>query len=304
MLMNLSTGKEWFSGGNVAPAQMDFRIRPARAEDKGPLMSFIKDVWGGHDYIPEVWDDWLGDPAGKMFVVEVGGVTVGMNHLKFLEDGSAWFEGVRVHPDYRGRGLASMLGENSMKIARDRGVDIFRLTSGSHNKTAHRQIARIKFTEVARFSAYEPVEKMRPRPTNDNLKVSVEEFTTVMNQIGRTKEYRLGKGVFWHNWTATSMSPKVVRDLLAEGAVWRGGEAFAVVREGGEGGERWEEVCFLGGPEEDALNLVRSQVGGNSRIAKRWVFLPQKSPLIHKLRAEGFVRDFSMILFERRAANG
>ncbi len=283
---------------------MDFRIRPARAEDKGPLMSFIKDVWGGHDYIPEVWDDWLGDSAGKMFVVEVGGVPVGMNHLKFLEDGSAWFEGVRVHPDYRGRGLASLLGENSMKIARERGVDIFRLTSGSHNKMAHRQIARIKFAEVARFSAYEPRGKVMPKPTKDTIKVTAKEASRVMSQIEQTKEYQLGRGVFWHNWTATSMSPKVVKDLLAEGAVWRNGNAVAVVREGGEGIQRWEELCFIGGPEAEAWDLLKSLFGRNAGVTNRWAFLPQKSPLIHRLRAEGFVRNFSMILFERRAANG
>ena len=267
-------------------------------------MSFIKDVWGGHDYIPEVWDDWLRDPTGKMFVIEVGGVPVGMNHLRFLEDGSAWFEGVRVHPDYRGRGLASMLGENSMQIARRRGIEIFRLTSGSHNKIAHRQIARINFAEVARFSAYEPQGKMGPGPTTDSIKASAEEFFMTMKQIGRTKEYQLGRGVFWHNWTATSMSPKVVKDLMAEGAVWRHGDAVAVVREGGEGSQRWEEVCFLGGPENHAMRLLKSMVGRTAWTTKRWVFLPQKSPLIHRLRMDGFVRNFSMILFERRAANG
>jgi GNAT superfamily N-acetyltransferase len=280
-----------------------FKVRPARTEDKEPLMRFIKDVWGGHDYIPEVWDDWLNDPTGKMFVLEAEGVPVGMNHLRFLEDGSAWFEGVRVHPDFRGRGLASMLGENSMRIARNRGVDIFRLTSGSHNKKAHRQIARIKFIEVARFSAYEPGEKTWSSPGN-GVKVSVEGFSGVMDLIRKTREYQLGRGVFWHNWTATSMEPRVVRKLLEEGAVWTFGESVAVVREGGEGSQRWEEVCFLGGPEDDALILLKSLVRRGAGKTKRWVFLPQKSPLIHILREEGFVRNFSMILFERRAANG
>jgi GNAT superfamily N-acetyltransferase len=267
-------------------------------------MSFIKDVWGGHDYIPSVWDEWLADTKGRMFVVEAGGVPVGMNRVRFLEDGSAWFEGIRVHPDYRGKGFASMLGENSMKLARERGVGVFRLTSGSHNKVAHRQIARIGFAEVARFSAYEPREKARLRPTDDATKVPADQFYEVLSLIVRTKEYQLGTGVYWHDWTATSMSHKVVRELLKEGAFWRNGEAIAIVRDGSEGGERWEEVCFLGGPEGDAWKLLESLVGRNAEATRRWVFLPQKSPLIHRLREGGFVRNFSMILFERRAANG
>ncbi|HKT22045.1 MAG TPA: GNAT family N-acetyltransferase, partial [Nitrososphaerales archaeon] len=112
---------------------MDVAVRPARLSDRAPLMSFIKDVWGGHDYIPRVWDHWIRDPRNKMFVVTVDGTPVGMNRLRFMEDGSAWFEGARVHPDYRSQGLGSLLGENSMKLAKDLGITTFRLTSGSRN---------------------------------------------------------------------------------------------------------------------------------------------------------------------------
>lgn len=55
------------------------RVRPARPADKRPLMSFIKDNWGGHDYIPRMWDEWLKDKTGKVFIVEADGVPVGMN---------------------------------------------------------------------------------------------------------------------------------------------------------------------------------------------------------------------------------
>jgi predicted GNAT family acetyltransferase len=126
-------------------------------------MSFIRNIWGGHDYIPRVWDAWLNDKQGKMFVVEVDGVPVGMSRVRFLEDGSAWLEGARVHPAFRGKGLASMLGENSVLFARGKGATLFRLTSGSRNRAAHRQIARIGFREVARYGVYEPPKRRRLR---------------------------------------------------------------------------------------------------------------------------------------------
>jgi GNAT superfamily N-acetyltransferase len=283
---------------------VNVKVRPAGAEDKGPLMSFIKDVWGGHDYIPEVWDEWLTDPKGKMFVVEADGLPVGMNRLRFLQDGSAWVEGVRVHPAYRGKGLASMLGDNSIKLAKEKGVNVFRLTSGSHNKAAHRQIARIKFDELARFSAYEPPENLPLIPTNDAAQASIEDFRRVKGLIQRTKEFQLGKGVYWHEWTATSLSPKVIRELMEEGAIWLKGDAVAVVREGREGEQKSEEIGFVGGREDDAWRLLNSILGRNVSASERWVFLPQMSPLIHRLREEGFVRNFSLVLFERRAPNG
>lgn len=279
-------------------------VRPARPSDKKPLLSFIKDVWGGTDYIPYVWDKWLTDRNGKMFVVEVNGAPVGMNRIRFLEDGSAWFEGVRVHPDFRGRGLASMLGENSMKVARERGIWVYRLTSGSHNKPAHRQIARINFKELARFSVYEPPKGMKLKGRGRAEKAKASDRDRIEMLIKKSPEYQLGEGMFWHDYAASSLSRDVIRKLLGEGAVRTVGEAVAVTREGGEGGWIWEEYCFLGGPVDDALELLRLNMGWSRTASVRWIFLPQQSALIHALRSKGFKRNFAMVLFERKAANG
>jgi GNAT superfamily N-acetyltransferase len=280
------------------------KVRPAKAADKVPLMRFIKDVWGGHDYIPSVWDRWLRDRRGRMFVVESDGIPVGMNRVRFLEDGSAWFEGARVHPAFRGRGLASMLGENSIRFAEARGVRVFRLTSGSRNRAAHRQISKIMFREAARFSVYEPPKGKRSKPTGAAARMAPGELLTVMGLLRTAKEFQLGGGVFWHDFTATSLTKDVVSRLLAEGAVWRAGNAVAVVRAGDEGEGDWEEVCYLGGPVSDSAKLVKALVGRDRNASERFVFVPQKSPIISALRKEGYGRNFSMVLFERKAANG
>ena len=283
---------------------MEAKVRPAKPADKTPLMSFIKDVWGGHDYIPSVWDEWLRDKSGKMFVVEVDGIPVGMNRVRFLEDGSAWFEGARVHPAFRGRGLASMLGENSMQFAAARGVRVFRLTSGSRNRAAHRQISRIMFRETVRFSVYEPPKGKKPKPTGAAIRMAPGEVGKLTHLLRIAKEFQLGGGVLWHDFTAASLTKEVVSGLLAEGAVWRAGDAVAVTRTGGEGEGEWEEICYLGGPVVDSMQLVRALVGRNRNASERFVFVPQRSPIISALRKEGYSRNFSMVLFERKAANG
>jgi GNAT superfamily N-acetyltransferase len=283
---------------------MEAKVRPAKQADKAPLMRFIKDVWGGHDYIPYVWDEWLHSKDGKMFVVLAGGAPVGMNRVRFLEDGSAWFEGARVHPEYRGRGLATMLGENSMRYALSRGVRVFRLTSGSHNRVAHRQIAKIRFKEISRFSVYEPPKGRRRKPKGSAERQGQGGLGIVMRNLRRAKEYRLGGGVFWHDFTAAALAKGVVSNLMTEGAVWSVGGAVAVTRIGEEGAERWEEVCYLGGPVPESMRLVRALVGRDKKATARYVFVPHGSPIIAALRKEGYRRNFSMVLFERRAAKG
>lgn len=282
---------------------MEPKVRPAKPSDKGPLMSFIKDVWGGHDYIPYVWEQWLRSRNGRMFVVEAGGIPVGMNRVSFLDDGSAWFQGARVHPEHRGKGMATLLGESSMKFALERGARVFRLTTGSRNYASRRQTARMKFGEIARFSVYTPPEGAVWRRERV-VRPSREDLDDVLRLIRSTREFRLGSGVFWHNFAAASLTRDVVARLLEEGAVRRLGKGVAVVKAGGEASEAWEQVCFVGGPVPDACRLVLSEVGRLRDAEERWVFVPQKSPLISGLRKEGFAREFSQILFERRAANG
>ena len=281
-------------------------VRPARPADKGPLMDFIKDVWGGHDYIPRVWEEWLKDRGGRMFVVEVDGVPVGMNRVRFTEDGEAWFEGVRVHPGFRGQGLASMLGENSMKVARRRGSRTFRLTSGSRNKTAHRQIGRMGFKESSRVSTYSGPKGRRYSAVEGARRVGRGEEGDALHMIESTKEFRLGSGVFWHQFTAISLTREVVGGLVAEGAVWTLDGAVAVTREGREGVKKWRQVCFIGGEPKAAGRLVEHvfslKVG--SKPPWRFAYVPQKSPIITELRKRGFERDYALILFERRAAKG
>ena len=193
-----------------------------------------------------------------------------------------------------------------MRVARRRGVNVFRLTSGSHNKQAHRQIARMKFSEKSRVSVYEA-----PRSRNFGGQAGVHrvqerELSWATALIRNSVEFRLGSGVYWDTFTATMLTPGVISEILEEGSLWTNGRAIGVSRVGGEGGEKWSQVCFLTGQPEDAMKVV-SQIFAQREGAaskRRLVYLPQKSELIGVLRRQGFTRDFSMILFERRSANG
>ncbi len=281
-------------------------MREARPADKGPLMEFIKRVWGGHDYIPYVWDDWMGARDAKMFVVLADGRQVGMNRVRFMEDGSAWFEGARVHPDFRGLGLATALGERSMEVSKERGAKVFRLTSGSWNKLAHHQIARMGFNEASRISVYAPSKGMRFRSVKGvrRLRVpSIEEATAI---IGGSREFRLGSGVMWDTFAAIGLTRDTVAREIRRGDVYRKGEALAILKGGGERDEAWRQVCFLTGEGEDAVDLVRYAFGRKEkmRTERSLAYMPQGSKLIGGLRDTGFERFYSLILFERRAAKG
>jgi GNAT superfamily N-acetyltransferase len=279
------------------------RVRPARPGDKEPLMSFIKDNWGGHDYIPKAWDEWLRDEEGKVFVAETDGVPVGMNRVKFLLDGSAFLEAARVHPDFRGRGLATMLGKSAMRYAIGRGVKVFRLDSRSTNKTAHRQIARMKFKELSRVNLYEPKEGTKFSPQEGVRQVEMSKLSRVTSQILESREFRLSSGVYWDTYEAMSLNSSIIKKLVREGAVWITGESVCVATLGGGRDRTWRQVSFLTGKGDEPMKLVRHILGlkETAEAARQMVWIPQGSRIIGTLRRAGFSRRGTQILFERRS---
>lgn len=121
-------------------------IRRASDGDMAPVLEFCRDTFSWGDYIGEVWHKWAS--SGGLYVLEKDGRQVGMYHVEFLKDG-AWLEGMRVHPEFRGMGLGTMMMRHAESVA---GRGILRLVVESEN---HRSIA------LVRSCGYELEEKWR-----------------------------------------------------------------------------------------------------------------------------------------------
>lgn len=92
-------------------------IREAKREDRPHVEEIARLTWEGHDYLPLVFDSWLED--GYFYVVEENGKVVATAKLTLLPCGVGWMEGLRVHPSYRGRGLARRLHEFLISLGRE-----------------------------------------------------------------------------------------------------------------------------------------------------------------------------------------
>jgi GNAT superfamily N-acetyltransferase len=283
---------------------LDIEIRDARPSDKLPLMSFIKDVWGGHDYIPSVWDSWIGDRKAKLIVVEVDGKQVGLSRMRFLPDGVGWLEGARIHPDYRRRGLASMMGEHLIQTGLGRGVGSYRLTSGSQNRAAHAQVKKAGFVEKARVSVYEPEGGARFKAQSGVWKAEADECSEIQSLLEESREYRLGARVYWDVFSAVTLTPDVLATLVRQGSVFRTEEGVAIGRIGGEGGEIWRQICFVTGSPDGVTKLAKHIFGKKeeSKTDRKLAYMPQGSPHIRTLKKLGLKRAWSLVLFEKNTS--
>jgi len=281
-------------------------VREAKLSDKKPLMDFITKTWGGHDYIPSVWDQWLRDKGGKIFVVEVDGKQVGMNRVRLLRDGTGWLEGVRIHPDFRGKGLASLLGEKSMQYASKLGVSTFRLTSSSRNRAAHRQVAKMGFSEVARFDVFRARSKSRLLRGGGVDRLTPSDLSKALRVIRGSVEYRVGIGVYWDAFVTRALDRRALSELVAKGYVFsardeNGDTAIGVCGPVREGEEVWLQMSFLCG-EPALCKKIVSHLFRRSKPERdeNFVFLPKGSRLSKSLKEIGLKKYFQMVVFEGR----
>lgn len=129
----------------------DLAIRPAREGDRAAIEAIAAQVWDGHDYLPQVLEEWLADREGLFCVATVRGLVVGTGKLTRLDADQWWLEGLRVAPPYRGRGIGRVLHHYLVNQARRRGPGTLRFSTGSGNEAVHKLAGETAFRQVAAF---------------------------------------------------------------------------------------------------------------------------------------------------------
>ncbi len=110
-------------------------IRPLKESDRDDILEIASKTWQGHDYLPYFFDVWLKDKNSHSAAIEYNGHVVALANLRVIEDGrTGWMEGLRVHPDYRDKGLASIITKHVVEVAKEIKVDRIRFTTATDNR--------------------------------------------------------------------------------------------------------------------------------------------------------------------------
>jgi GNAT superfamily N-acetyltransferase len=128
--------------------------RPAIERDLKDIKEFCKTIWDGHDYVPDVMDDWLHDPEGIFAVAEYEGHAIACSKITRLAAGQWWLEGFRVDPKYQGLRIGSLIHYYVDRWWLEQGDGILRLMTSSKNKTVHHLCERTSFTRLFEVRGY------------------------------------------------------------------------------------------------------------------------------------------------------
>jgi len=136
-----------FSAGQVI-------CRPAIERDREEIREFCKTIWDGHDYVPDVMDDWLQDPQGIFAVAEYQGRAIACSKITLLAEGQWWLEGFRVDPNYQGLKVGSLIHQYVDDWWLEKGDGLLRLMTSSKNKSVHHLCQRTHFNKLYEVRGY------------------------------------------------------------------------------------------------------------------------------------------------------
>ncbi len=138
----------------IPTPKLELHCRPARAEDTPDVLALSSLIWEGEDYIPYVWQDWLKDRTGLLLVAEHKGTLVGFGKLTCLSAEDWWMEGLRVHPNYERRGVATQLHRSLLAYWEEVGAGAVRLATASKRLAVHRLCQQSGFIKAGEFSFF------------------------------------------------------------------------------------------------------------------------------------------------------
>jgi ribosomal protein S18 acetylase RimI-like enzyme len=141
-----------YDSENLPKLETKFVTREAQESDKSAVLRFSQNAFEHTDYIANVWDSWIVDPEGKIFVATFEDIPIGMLHVEIVKEGEAWLEGARVAAEFRRRGVASSLNSACFEWAIKRGARVARLVTNSTNLTAQKALAKMDFERVSEWT--------------------------------------------------------------------------------------------------------------------------------------------------------
>lgn len=213
-------------------ARLTVLCRPARPEDTWDVLELTKTIWEGHDYVPEVWDEWLADTEGRLIVAEFEGRVLGTSKLSRLSQQDWWMQGLRVHPDFEGRGIGSQLTEATVQSWLEIGCGTVGLGTASFRLPVHQMCKRLGFQKINERAPFYAPAIQEEDPITHFLPIEKKEIGEAAEFTSRSPSLALAAGLADLGWHYAPPRLEFLAAAAERGMAWwwQGREAVLTAR--------------------------------------------------------------------------
>ena len=284
-------------------------VREARASDREAVLKFCEKTWSWGDYIPEVWDRWLKEEKGRVFVATINGVPVGISHLSCLRSDEVWLSGARTDPNYRRRGVMTAITKKCLEYAKTKNAKVARLVTDFDNVAARAVLKKLKFRPVAEFIETSS-EKITVEKTESSRWACIDETETLWNYLQRSEVYRKSAGLYTVLFHWFSLRREDLKRFVHQQKV--------IVHENSRGivdglmliddatAREWREstlqTCYIDGDYKAVLDMTRFLKNHchSLGIKKIYGFACKHTPIVKALEKLGFEPADIEVVYEKR----
>jgi len=227
-----------------------------------------------------------------------------------LKPGEAWLEAARTDPNYRRKGVATVITKECFKFAVQKGAKLVRLVTSSDNTATLRVLRKLGFKLVSEFVKM-TCEKMEAEKSEKTKWVKVRDEKEIWEFLRKSKCYTKSAGSFTILYVWTSLQREDLKKFLAEKKtiIYKDENAVSGLMLIDDGVSReWSEnsvqTCYADGTQEAVLDMIRFLKGycRESGIKKIYGFTCDHKPITSAFDIMGFERDklTCIYLFEKR----
>lgn len=201
----------------------NFHFRAAQPEDEAAVAALSAHIWEGEDYVPRQFANWVADPHGQFTVVYEGQELVGFGKLTRLAEGEWWLEGLRVHPQHRGRGIARLLHNYAVEMADRIASGVLRFATNSRNEAVHKLAKETAFELVSTNILCDTEPSSESAGKGSFSAVTSGELSELQRWLAASPLFKAWGQLFERRWKWFELMPRL-SSLVAEERVywWRG----------------------------------------------------------------------------------
>ncbi|HEX6548535.1 MAG TPA: GNAT family N-acetyltransferase [Candidatus Dormibacteraeota bacterium] len=260
----------------------ELTLRPVRPADRDRVSEITATTFGGDDYVPSRFDDWVADPASTFQAAELDGVLVGFHRLRPIGRGLLLYEGMRVDPERQGQGIGRSMLAAAIDESRQQGFREMRLITA--NPRALRLFEMAGFQRRAELTSW----RAGRIEGGDPARVpSAQEAIRLAAQVRGDPAFPLYGGVSNYWQAPVDLDDDHFRELAEQGLLRVNGGAVAGLSPIRTDRVGVNFVFGSGAALQDLLTALRFEADADG-MAGVWVATPPEHPAADDFRAVGY----------------
>lgn len=266
----------------------NFKLRKLTYDDYDDILDISNGIWDGADYIPMIFNKWVDDKEGYFMGVEDIALKkiVAVGKYSVYPERMGWFEGLRVHKDYRGQGLADMIHIYGMNYSMEdlKKGNIEKIGSCTHlTSEASKGMLLNKGFKISQSHI------MVSKPYDKGAKITtqrykINRFKPTLDEFLKMPYFKARDNMFHIDFMFMDVCPSLYERLLEMDVFWEinGKKGFIYFK---------KEPCFVALDEDlESINIFSDylyQKNINTFIPYTTIS-PNSKDLIEALKNNGF----------------